>query len=234
MNEINLQEIKEKLYEKVKASGWGPMFVNLIMSSDFDVILKTLEQEARNGKRFTPQIKNLFRAFEECPYDNTRVVFIGMDPYPGLGIADGIAFSCSNLNKIEKSLEVMYKSISETTGIVCTNPDLKPWANQGMLMLNSALTVTIGKPGTHCELWKPFITYILDYLATKKDQLCYVFLGKRAQEYYDLVPDTNKKIIATHPASAAYSGSYWNCKDLWNEINQHLISKNEKEINYSG
>ena len=234
MSEINLQSIKEKLYEKVKAAGWGPLFVNLLMSSDFDIILKTLEKEAKTGKRFTPQVKNLFRAFEECPYENTKVVFIGMDPYPGLGVADGIAFSCSNLNKIEKSLAIMYKSIESTTGVVCTNPDLKPWANQGMLMLNSAFTVTIGKPGTHCDLWKPFLTYIFDYLSTKKDNLCYVFLGKRAMEYNEFITGTNKKIFVTHPASAGYSNTDWDCKNLWNEINLHLISKNEKEINYSG
>lgn len=232
LNEKTLQEIKTNLYSKVKNAGWGPLFVNLIMTEDFDIILYKLAAEAESGKRFTPKIKNLFRAFEECSYDNTNVVVIGMDPYPKINVADGIAFSCSNLGKIERSLDVMYKSIQETTGITCTNSDLKPWANQGMLLLNSAFTVSIGKPGTHLDIWKPWMIYILEYLTNRRKDLIFVLLGKVAMSFAEYIPEDNYIIQASHPASVAYSGGYWDCNDLWNKINNKLQEHGKEKITF--
>lgn len=229
MKDINLQEIKEKLFQKLKSAGWGPATVNFVMSSDFDSILEFLHNESVNGKKWTPQIKNLFRAFEECPYENTRVVIVGQDPYPQVNVADGIAFSCSLQGTIEKSLKYMYDSIEKTTGqAIDRSVDLTKWANQGILMLNSALTTTIGKPGSHRLVWKPFTAALIDHLIWNKQDIIYVFLGKVAQEYADMIPDNCYKIFATHPASAAYTGqAEWDCNDLWNKINNQL-EKNEK------
>jgi uracil-DNA glycosylase len=233
MQEVNLQEVKEKLYERLKDSGWSKPLFNFIMTSDFDDILSFLLRDAQDGKRFTPKIKDLFRAFEECPVDKTRVVVIGQDPYPQIGVADGIAFSCSNKGKIEKSLEYMYKSIQDTTSVTITDPDLSRWSHQGMLMLNSALTTTIGKPGSHQLLWKPFMAYLIDYLVWNKQDLIYVFLGKKAQEFADLVPDNNHKILVAHPASAVYEkGTVWDCNDMWNKINKYLEQNGQERISW--
>jgi uracil-DNA glycosylase len=188
--EINIQEISQKLYDKVKDKGWNKLRT-FLLSSDMDDIFEKLVKEVEQGKRFTPPVKSLFTALEKCPLDSVKVVIIGQDPYPQLGVADGIAFSCSNTGKIEKSLQYMHNSIVETVdaGYV-GSPDLSNWAEQGVLMLNSALTTTIGKPGTHLELWQPFMAYLLDILAHYKNDLVYVFLGKKAQEFaYQNFPD---------------------------------------------
>jgi uracil-DNA glycosylase len=228
MEEVNLQEVKDKLYEKLKENGWGPQLVNFIMTSDFDDILSFLLREAQDGKRFTPKVKHLFKAFEVCPFDKVNVVIIGQDPYPQINVADGIAFSCSNFGKVEKSLDYMFKSIGKTTGSLNNDPDLTRWANQGVLLLNSALTTTIGKPGTHQLLWKPFMAYVLDYLVWNRPNLIYVFMGKKAQDFADLIPDNNYKIMVSHPASAAYNEEpEWDCGDMWNKINKYL-EQNEK------
>lgn len=230
MQEINLEEIQNKLYERLKVAGWGPALVNYVTTSDFIKILKTLLREAQDGKRFSPQIKNLFRAFEECPYDKLKVVIIGQDPYPQIGVADGIAFSCSNTGRKEKSLEQIFQSIKDTVDAdYVGNADLKAWANQGVLLLNCALTVTTNKPGAHYLLWRPFTTQLLDYLLWNKQGLIYVFLGKKAAEYAELIPDNHFKIILSHPASAAYNDSSWDCENLWNKINEYL-SKNDQEL----
>ena len=233
MQEVNLQEVKDKLYEKLKASGWSTPLFNFIMTSDFDDILSFLLHDAQDGKRFTPKVKNLFKALEVCPMDKVNVVVIGQDPYPQIDVADGIAFSCGNLGKIEKSLEYMFKSIEKTTGSVDRNPDLTRWADQGVLLLNSALTTTIGKPGTHQLLWKPFMAYLLDYLVWNKPNLIYVFLGKKAQDFADLIPDNNYKILVSHPASAAYEKqSEWDCNDMWNKINKYLEQDGKPRISW--
>jgi uracil-DNA glycosylase len=230
MEGINLQEIRDKLYAKLKDNGWGPQTVNFIMTSDFESILSFLLRDAQDGKRFTPPIKHLFRAFETCPFDNVNVVIIGQDPYPQINVADGIAFSCGIQGKIEKSLEYMYKSIQETTGIECTEPSLDRWSSQGVLLLNSALTTTIGKPGTHQLLWRPFLVNVLDALIWNKPDTIYVFLGKKAQEYMDLIPDISCKIAIEHPAAAAYKGAIWNYGDVFNKVNDCLALQNKPKI----
>lgn len=233
MQEVSLQEVKEKLNEKLKESGWSKALLGFIMTSDFDDILSFLLRDAQDGKRFTPKVKDIFKALELCPLDSTRVVVLGQDPYPHMDAADGIAFSCSKKGKIEKSLEYMYKSLEKTTGQVVTDPDLSRWSKQGMLLLNSALTTTINKPGTHQLLWKPFTAYLIDYLVWNKPNLIYVFLGKKAQEYADLVPDNNYKIMVSHPASAAYEKqSEWDCNDMWNKINKYLEQDGGKAISW--
>jgi uracil-DNA glycosylase len=234
MEQINLQEIQTKLYEKVKVSGWGPAMVNQVMSQDFLKILQTLLKESQDGKKFTPQIKYLFNAFESCQYDKLQVVIIGQDPYPNVNVADGIAFSCSNLGVVEKSLEYMFQSIEETVNPdYVQDPDLRRWASQGVLLLNSALTTTLNKPGSHQLLWKQFMTEILDHLLWNKPDIVYVFMGKKAAEFADMIPDNHLKIHVSHPASAAYmKSSKWDCGDMWNKINKYLEENDKRKIHW--
>lgn len=221
LNTVDLEEIKLKLYEKLKPSGWGDKLKTFIMSEDFDNILKQLLKEAQQGNRFTPVLKQLFRAFEECPYNDLKVVMMGQDPYPHINVADGIAFSCSNTGKIEASLKFMYKELEDTVykdGFTW-DPDLKRWSNQGILMLNCALTTTIGKVGSHYKLWQPFLAFVFDVLMYNNPGLVYVFLGKKAQEWAESVPDNNFKIFASHPASAAHGNlERWDSGDMYNKI----------------
>ena len=234
MEEVNLQEIQNKLYDNLKKAGWGPATVNFVAASDFGKILKSLLREAQDGKRFSPKIKHLFRAFEECPYDKLKVVVLGQDPYPQINTADGIAFSCSNQERVEKSLEYIFKSLTDTyDSSYVGDPDLKRWSQQGVLLLNCALTVTNNKPGAHQLLWKPFTTMLLDYLVWNKQDIIYVFMGKKAAEYAYIIPDNNYKLIVSHPASAAYNMSEsWDCEDMWNKINKQLKLQNEETIRW--
>lgn len=79
LDEVNIEEVKMKLYENLKSSGWGDKLKSFILSSDFDRILNQLLADAKQGKRFTPVLKQVFRAFEECPLDRLKVVMVGQD-----------------------------------------------------------------------------------------------------------------------------------------------------------
>jgi uracil DNA glycosylase len=79
LSTVNLEEVKTKLYEKLKPSGWGDKLKTFILSDDFDKILQYLLNESKSGKHFTPVLKQVFRAFEECPYNELKVVMIGQD-----------------------------------------------------------------------------------------------------------------------------------------------------------
>ena len=94
MKTVSIDEIKEKFYNKLKKSGWDHPLRGFIFSKEFEDIIKTLYSQSMNGNKFTPVLKNIFQAFELCPYKDLKVVMIGQDPYPQIGVADGIAFSC--------------------------------------------------------------------------------------------------------------------------------------------
>ena len=111
---MTIPDIQEKLYEKLKASQWGNKLKMFVLSKDFENILMTLYNDSQNDKRFTPTLKQLFRAFEECPYDQLKVVVVNEDPYPKANVADGIAFSCSNIAKEEQVLTYLFDEIERT------------------------------------------------------------------------------------------------------------------------
>ena len=93
----HVKVLQEGVVMKLTPSGWDKEFFNIINSKCFADPLKSLMTEIDNGKKFTPKFKDIFRAYEMCPYNNVKVVFIGQDPYPQADVADGIAFSCSFL-----------------------------------------------------------------------------------------------------------------------------------------
>jgi len=235
-NNPTIDEVRIKLYEKLKPSGWGDKLKGFLLSDDFYKILDELYTQAQEGTRFTPTLKQVFRAFEECPYSNMHTIIIGQDPYPMHGEADGIAFSCSNTNKTAVSLRYIFGEIERTVykdvftkpeneplkGAL--NPDLKRWSNQGILMLNTALTTNVGKIGTHYELWRPFMTYLFDILNSYNTGLIYVFLGKHAKEWSKVIGENNHKLFATHPAYAAYSKSKtWESDNLFPKISELVL-----------
>lgn len=234
ISSVNLQDVKQKLYKKLEISGWDDKLRSFLLGSEMDKILDVLLKEAMDSKRFTPPMKHIFRAFEECPYDKVNVVIIGQDPYPQIETADGLAFSCSIKDKPEVSLQHIFKAIKESVPeeLQDSNPtnNLDRWAKQGVLLLNSAFTCTIGKPGTHYLLWRPFLINVIDSMMWSKPDIVYVFLGKKAQDYMDLIPDTGCKIAVEHPAAAAYKGSIWDHGDMFNKINECLDMQGKPKI----
>ena len=231
--ETEIDEIKQKMFAKLEPSGWDKVFKSFIFSSEFTDILSKLYELSVADKRFTPTLKQLFRAFEECPYDDLKVVFIGQDPYPQIGVADGISFSCGNTNKVQPSLRYIFGEIERTVYQEFPSyqdPDLSRWSKQGILMLNTALTVEVGKIGSHYDIWKPFTAYMLDYLNNHNKELIYVYMGKKAEEWSVLTGDNNYKFSVKHPASAAYNGSKWDSNDIFNKISKLVEENNGQKI----
>ncbi len=232
---VDLKDYQKQMYEKLKPSGWAEVLKTFIMGDEFLDILKTLWDESQNGERFTPGLKQVLRAFEECPYDQLKVIILGQDPYPQAGVADGIAFSCSNTKKPQPSLKYIFKEIGETVyKAECEkDPDLKRWSNQGVLMLNIAFTTHVGTPGMHYKLWAPFLAHVLDQLAFKHMGLIYVFMGAKARDWAKSVPQSNYKFITTHPASAAHNNKEsWDSGNVFNQVNVVLKQQHDCEITW--
>ena len=195
----------------------------------FDHIMNTLVDNVNQDKRFTPRFKDVFNAFYECPYDKVKVVIVGQDPYPQLGVADGIAFSCSRKGKTEKSLQYIFKALyGEYEG---HDNDLRRWSNQGVLMINTAFTCEINKIGSHYAIWKSFTEYLFDNLNKHKPVTIFVLMGKKAEAWQILL---GNQIIfkVAHPASAAYRGGKWEHLDVFNKINNALEKQGKTCINW--
>lgn len=233
--QVNLEEIKQKLIDKLEPSGWTTKLRGFIKSSDFDKIIQTLYDQRQKGKRFTPPLKTVFTAFEKCFVKDLRVVLIGQDPYPYINVADGMAFSCSITGKPQASLKFIQHAITQT---VYDNdetkehsPDLSRWAEQGVLLLNSALTCEIDEVGSHYSIWKDFIAYVIDMLNFTDSGLVFILLGKQAQELESLIGPNHYILKASHPASAVHNGTnIWDCKDVWNETNRLIEGNNGPEF----
>ena len=225
---LNIDNIKNKLYKKLIPSGWARILKGFIYSAEFEKIIRELAKQTGEGKRFTPILKDMFRAFEECPYNRLKVIVVGQDPYPTSGVADGIAFSCKNTPNLQPSIRYILTAINDTVyegNATSSDKDLTRWANQGVLLLNTALTTTVGKSGQHFKIWQPFCAYLFDWLNWYNPGIVYIYTGKKAEEWRDSISDNNYKLITTHPASAAYNKQQqWECNNVFNEVNRILYN----------
>src|SRR3990167_3718501 len=131
-----------------------------------------------------PAPKNIFRAFELCPFDKVEVVILGQDPYHGPQQANGLCFSVSNGVALPPSLQNIFKEIhSDTGGPLRNDGSLDEWARQGVLLLNAALTVEAGKAGSHQRKgWEQFTDAVIRAVSEKKEHVVFLLWGRYAQE----------------------------------------------------
>lgn len=228
-----LNELKEKLIEKLKPSGWATKLKTFVYSSSFDDIISKLWDLKEDGKRFTPPLKQMFKAFENCNLNDLKVIMLTSGPYYKIGVADGMAFSCGNNNTPEPVLEYIFSEINKTIydNDASHNPNLKRWAEQGVLLLNVPLTAQIDKTGDHYLIWEEFITYVVDILNLTQSGLIWVLMGEQAYELEDMINSKSHYVIKTDdPFKITYSNAKeWDCKDCFNKINDIIMKNNGKE-----
>lgn len=154
-----------------------------------------------------PSIKNVFKAFKLCSYNECKVIFIGQDPFPQKGVAQGILFGNSSdtpEDKLSPSLKVVKESVINFDiphNLITFDPTLESWAKQGILMLNSALTTEVGKVGIHTLKWRPFIGSFLKNMSEKNTGIIYVFFGSQAKSLNTYINNNNNyKLFIEHPA----------------------------------
>lgn len=223
---LNIPEKRKKFLDLIYNTGWEDILNPWIESSDFDNIIYYLVNEVKNDNRFTPILKDIFNAFVYCPYDKLKVIIIGQDPYPQINTADGLAFSCGKKRTPEKALKHIFTALYDKDHNA--DPDLKRWAEQGVLLLNTALTVKINDVGSHYAIWKPFIQYLFKEINKRNKKLPIILLGRKAEEWEYLFPE---QVIfkAPHPTSASYSGTIWKHNDVFIKANIEL-EKQKKDL----
>ncbi len=187
-------------------------WMRVIDKKELESVLSKLGPEYKR-KPICPIQNNVFRAFEVCPYDELKVVMLGQDPYPQKDVATGILFGNKKETK-EEDLSPSLQIIKEAAinfeiphNCVIFDPTLESWARQGILMINSALTVEMNRIGSHVMLWRPFIASLLKKLSENETGIIYVLFGKQAQTFKPYINKQFNTILEeNHPAYFARTG----------------------------
>ena len=190
---------------------------------------------------FYPEAENIFRAYKECQYDDVKVVLLGQDPYHD-GSATGICFD--NLNTQKKKSPSLSNLVQELISDIGSEELMSNYLvkdtkegtldylpSQGVLMINTALTVEPGKPGSHAELWAPFTNEVITEL-NKKDKVVWILLGNYAKKYKTLITNpTHRFVEAVHPSPLSAHRGFFGSK-IFSKTNQALKEMGLTEINW--
>lgn len=202
----------------------------VIDKNELDNVLNIIGKEYRN-KLICPTQNNVFKAFELCSYDDLKIVMLGQDPYPQKDIATGILFGNSfdiPVDKLSPSLEIIKEAVINFEiphNNIIFDHSLESWAKQGILMINSALTVEMNKVGSHTMLWRPFISSLLKNLSINNTGIIYVLFGKQAQTFSPYInKEFNSVLEIEHPAYFARTNTKMPHL-LFKEIDKLLIDK---------
>lgn len=187
-------------------------------------------------KKVYPKSTDIFRTFKDCALYQARVVFVGQDPYHQPGVADGLAFSCSKTGREQPSLKFILDEIQRTVyqeKEYIRELDLGHWAKQGVILLNTALTVEQNKPDSHTHIWYPWIEKFLREFNKVKSDSIFIFVGRKAQQFSHLIDGKkHHKTNVIHPAAAAHRGGVWDCEDVFNRINNILLQQGKSRIRW--
>lgn len=229
----------EKITTEIIPNTWEEVFKDSIY--DFQHISSILDREEQSGRKYSPLKKDLFNAFYYTPLNEVKVVIIGQDPYPQLININGkavprsvgLSFSVRKEDSIPISLKNIYKELASTIkGFKIPNHgDLREWAVQGILMLNTCLTTQIDKSESHKELWMGFIGKVLKKIATKNPNCIYILWGNKARSLKPLLGEKSIVFEAAHPSGFSASG-FFGCNHF-NLINNALIKQGKNGINWN-
>ena len=199
----------------------------------FASLARFLHGEKACGKTIHPPGSLIFNAFRLTPVDKVKVVILGQDPYHGPGQAMGLSFSVPQGIMAPPSLKNIFKEISTDLGISMSgSPDLTPWAEQGVLMLNSILTVEAGKAASHSRIgWQTFTDAVISYLSENRKGLVFMLWGNYARSKKVLIDTSRHTVLeAAHPSPLA-GGAFFGCRHF-SKANAVLMSEGLEPIDW--
>lgn len=213
---------------------WAEHLKGEFEKSYFEELTKFVKDEYKNGVVY-PVPKNIFRAFDLCPFDKVKVVILGQDPYHGQRQANGLAFAVDRDEKIPPSLQNIFKEIQSDFDrpLVYTNGDLVRWAEQGVLLLNATLTVRASVAGSHQEKgWEQFTDAVIHALSQERAGLVFMLWGNYAKAKGAHIDRSKHLVIeAPHPSPFSAASGFFGCKHF-SKANDYLIAHNETPIDW--
>jgi uracil-DNA glycosylase len=218
-------KIADSWKEKLDSEFGKPYFQNLV-----EFVKTEYAQHA-----IFPSGKQIFNAFDKCSFEDTKVVILGQDPYHGVGQANGLSFSVNDGVPKPPSLINIFKEIQDDLGKpIPQSGNLERWAEQGVLLLNSTLTVQAAQAGSHQKRgWEQFTDAVIRSISEQKIGVVFLLWGKYAQDKGSII-DVNKHFVlkAKHPSPmAANYGGWFGCKHF-SQTNNYLQSKGLEQIEW--
>lgn len=214
------------------------------LENDWDLLLKEeteqpymeelrvfLREEYRTQTIFPPK-RDMFRALKLTPYADVKVVILGQDPYHGDGQAMGMSFSVRDSVRVPPSLQNIYKEIENTTGRAQpASGDLTRWAEQGVLLLNTVLTVRRGQAGSHRgHGWERFTDFIISLLNQREKPIVFLLWGADARRKRELITNPVHTVLtAAHPSPLSAYNGFFGC-DHFNKANSALRASGQPPI----
>lgn len=215
---------------------WQNLLSDFVEGEDFAIINDKVFQAYRENTCY-PDFKNIFQAFKYNKVQDIKVIILGQDPYHQPGQAHGLSFSVPKGIKIPPSLRNIYKEIWESKALnsIPNHGFLEAWAEQGVLLLNTALTVEANKANSHKNIpWKLFTDYCIQQLALEKHFKVFALWGGHAKSKHKLIQgEQNIVLEANHPSPLSANRGGWFGNDHFNLINEHLQLKNTNKINWN-
>ncbi len=215
------------------APDWGELLGEEMQQPYFAQLMDFVESEYSSHEIF-PKREDLFHAFERCSFDNLKVVIIGQDPYHGEGQAHGLCFSVQDGVAFPPSLRNIFKEINEDLGAeVPQSGCLDRWAEQGVLLLNSVLTVRAHAAASHAgKGWERFTDAVVRTIAERKQGVVYMLWGGYAQKKGLIVnPESNLILKSVHPSPLSSYRGFFGCKHF-SKANEYLVNNGSEAIKF--
>jgi uracil-DNA glycosylase len=216
---------------------WKKALVEEFGKPYFEALTSFVKKEYKTQTVYPPP-KNIFRAFDLCPFNNVEVVILGQDPYHGAGQANGLSFAVGEQTKLPPSLQNIFKELSVDCNLpfealVKKGGDLSRWAKQGVLLLNATLTVRGGTPGSHQRRgWEDFTDAAIKALSEKREHLVFILWGNYAKAKGAHIDRTKHLVIeSAHPSPfSAYNGFFGS--KPFSKTNMYLKEHGKKPIDW--
>ena len=215
-------------------SSWKKVLTPLFEKPYFSQITNHLKTEKELNRTIYPKGNLIFNAFNQTPFNDVKVVILGQDPYHQPGQAMGLSFSVPDGVKIPPSLSNIYKELNKDIGMpIPTTGNLTKWAAQGVLLLNSALTVRENEPASHSKIgWMDFTNDVIKIISTQQNNVVFLLWGNFAHQKQLLIDNTKHKILkAAHPSPLSAHNGFFGTKHF-SSANQYLTLHHKNPIDW--
>ncbi|MFT5849531.1 MAG: uracil-DNA glycosylase [Patiriisocius sp.] len=215
-------------------ASWKDALTDEFSKEYFQVLSSAVGKAYKSDTPIFPPQELIFNAFNRCAFTDVKVVILGQDPYHGKGQAHGLSFSVPDAIKAPPSLQNIFKEVHKAdTSLIPQSGNLERWADQGVLLLNSTLTVEEGKPGSHQGLgWEQFTDTVITKISEEQEHVVFLLWGAFAQKKSLLIDESKHLVLpAPHPSPLSSYRGFFGC-DHFNKINAYLENYNYTPVQW--
>lgn len=214
--------------------GWKEKLKGEFSKPYFQQAVTVIKMEKAQGRTIYPPGALIFHAFDKTPFDQLKVVILGQDPYHGMGQAHGLSFSVPDGIAPPPSLINIYKELHTDLGLpIARTGNLTRWTEQGVLLLNAALTVRANEPASHAKIgWMEFTNAVISTISNEKEGVVFLLWGKFAQEKQVLIDETTHFVLkAAHPSPFSADKGFFGCRHF-SKTNELLLKQGKTPIDW--